>query len=1094
MAKSKIQGITIEIGGNTQPLNKAIKEAMKASEGLAGELTQINKLLKVDPSNVDLLRQKQTVLNTLLDSTRKKLQLLEKAYKESTPEEVGEDAYRELERAVISAQNQVNKYEKQLNDTNDEIDNAGKRTNTFKNSIKEAGDESKKMSTTAKAAFAAVGAAIAAAGAKAISFLTSSVEESKELQGDMSRLEQNAKNAGMTLDDVAGSMEYLVGVTDEVDSSVEGLSNLMAAGFKGDQLTQAVDALSGAIIKFPDTLKVESLADSLQETLATGKATGQFAELLDRLGVSADSFSADLAKCTTQAEKQELALKTLADAGLSEINEEYKAANRSLLAYTASQFRYEQSVARLGKAMQPAMTAWQDAMTGVVDAATEVVETAQFEQVIEKIGDAIEDLTRTALPPLLDFVEFLADNSDMILTLITSIGAGFASWNVGKVISNMIGGFSSLTAMIKGTTTAAGGLNKVLAANPIGAVLSAVSALVPLITSSIDRASKASEEVQKLADAANDLKDSVEGSRDSFADTNAEIAAQADVAADLFDEMEKIKKSSGEASEKQAQLRTVGSQLKSIYPDLTQEIDNYVNGVEGSSDALRDAIKAAKEYSAAQAEAKFVGEMTDAYVEAEVAIRKTNAERNKLIQDLRESGVSDADIERMQELGETTSWVGTQFSTLNPVIQEGAKQFRAFAEADAANAETMDMASSAVSEYGIDFENAANTVAENGTTITDTVQSISDAEAALLLQRVAAGETLAEADAASLETWKTNNADRAAAMEEFYADQIAFYEGIADAAISSNEIIKTSEQQGFKDRAKALEENLATMQTFKYNYETMMSQLPEAGQKYLQTLGAQDAKFLQDMVDMWGNGGTDAVMDFVNNLESAYALEIPGVQSQIVSGVGEVGEAAIAEAEKFGGNAGERWAVYMQQKTAEQQEGLIDSAEAAAFNVWDATDRKIEDLDFPGLGKDICDDIAAGINSSVDTVRKAGARIASAIKSSMRVNGTVSATMAGSQAKINVRWYDQGGLFDTPQIIGIAERRPEFVGAAEDLQTFINLSVRDAFRGGYAMPVGASGVENINISMPVTVNGKMTDGEIKHMMTTVRRELGRLVG
>lgn len=47
---------------------------------------------------------------------------------------------------------------------------------------------------------------------------------------------------------------------------------------------------------------------------------------------------------------------------------------------------------------------------------------------------------------------------------------------------------------------------------------------------------------------------------------------------------------------------------------------------------------------------------------------------------------------------------------------------------------------------------------------------------------------------------------------------------------------------------------------------------------------------------------------------------------------------------------------------------------------------------------------------------------------------------------------------------------------------------------GTPCPVGASGVENINISMPVTVNGKMTDGEIKHMMTTVRRELGRLVG
>lgn len=1094
MAKSKIQGITIEIGGNTQPLNKAIKEAMKASEGLAGELTQINRLLKIDPSNVDLLRQKQTVLNTLLDSTRKKLQLLEKAYKESTPEEVGEDAYRELERAVISAQNQINKYEKQLKDTNDEIDNAGKRTGTFKKNIKEAGDESKKMSTTAKAAFAAVGAAIAAASAKAISFLTSSVEESRELQGDMSRLEQNAKNAGMTLDDVAGSMEYLVGVTDEVDSSVEGLSNLMAAGFKGDQLTQAVDALSGAIIKFPDTLKIESLADSLQETLATGTATGQFGELLDRLGVSADAFSADLAKCTTQAEKQELALKTLADAGLAEVNEEYKAANKSLLDYTSSQFRYEQSVARLGKAMQPAMTAWQDAMTGVVDAATEVVETAQFEQVIEKVGDAIEDLTRTALPPLLDFVEFLADNSDMILTLITSIGAGFASWNVGKVISSMIGGFSSLTTMIKGTTEAAGGLNKVLAANPIGAVLSAVSALIPLITSAYDVATSAPEVIEKIGDEAEALKESAESAKDAFRDETVEIAAQAEVAGDLFDEMENIKKSSGDAGEKQAQLQAIGQRLKALYPDLTQEIDNYTNGVDGSADALRDAIEETKNLSEAQIEAKYIEKMTEAYGDAAVAIKEIEFSRENLAKALKSQGMSDSDIEWAQEVASNMSELAQVASWVPPQVQAAANGFRKLNQAEEDANATIDMTNAALAEHGVTIGDTAQTVAEDGETITNTIQSISDAEAALLLQRVAAGETLAEADAASLETWKANNADRAAAMEEFYAAQIAFYEGIADAAVSSNEIINTAEQQGFEERAEALEANLATMQKFKENYELMMSQLPEAGQKYLQTLGEQDAKFLQDMVDLWGNGGTDAVMDFVNNLESAYALEMPGAQDQIISGVSAAGKAAVAEAEKFGGNAGEHWAVYMQQKTAEQQEGLIDSAEAAAFNVWDATDRKIEDLDFPGLGKDICDDIAAGINSSVDTVRKAGARIASAIKSSMHVRGTVSATMAGSQANINVRWYDQGGLFDTPQIIGIAERRPEFVGAAEDLQTFINLSVRDAFRGGYAMPVGASGVENINISMPVTVNGKMTDGEIKHMMTTVRRELGRLVG
>lgn len=643
----------------------------------------------------------------------------------------------------------------------------------------------------------------------------------------------------------------------------------------------------------------------------------------------------------------------------------------------------------------------------------------------------------------------------------------------------------------------------------IGLVGAAAAVLVPLISDSINRASKASEETQKLADAAKTLKEETDEAAASFSDSSAEMAAQADIAGDLFAEMEKIKASSATASEKQSLLRVEGEKLKALYPDLADEVDNYTNGVEGSADALRDAIQAAKNLSQAQIEAAYVEEMAEAYKDASVAIKTTEGQRKQFIQELKNAGFSDDDIEWMRDLGENSTWVEAQFRELNPVVYNLAKEFRAFSEADAANTETIEQANAALSEYGVTISDTAQTVAEDGETITDTVKSISDAEAELLIQRVAAGETLAEADAASLETWKTNNEERAAAMEEFYADQIAFYEGIADAAVSSNEIIKTSEQQGFKDRAKALEENLATMQTFKDNYELMMSQLPEAGQKYLQTLGAQDAKFLQDMVDLWGNGGTDAVMDFVNNLESAYALEMPGAQDQIISGVSAAGEAAVAEAEKFGGNAGEHWAVYMQQKTAEQQEGLIDSAEAAAFNVWDATDRKIEDLDFPGLGKDICDDIAAGINSSVDTVRKAGARIASAIKSSMHVRGTVSATMAGSRANINVRWYDQGGIFNTPQIIGIAERRPEFVGAATDLESFIDKAVRESvaninpaiYRGVDFDRFGqVSSSQNVNINVPVQmmVSKSLTDADIarsaKSITRVVSRELGRLVG
>src|SRR5699024_7047347 len=86
----------------------------------------------------------------------------------------------------------------------------------------------------------------------------------------------------------------LSAISDETDSNVEAVSNLLATGFDDNQLLEAIDALSGAVIQFPDTLKIESLSDSLEETLATGEATGQFGEMIERLGLSLEEFNEGL--------------------------------------------------------------------------------------------------------------------------------------------------------------------------------------------------------------------------------------------------------------------------------------------------------------------------------------------------------------------------------------------------------------------------------------------------------------------------------------------------------------------------------------------------------------------------------------------------------------------------------------------------------------------------------------------------------------------------------------------------------------------------------------------------------------------------------
>ena len=77
--KNTIKGLTIEIGGDTTKLGQALQNVEDKSQSLSGELRDINRLLKFDPGNADLLAQKQKVLAEAVENTGKKLETLREA-------------------------------------------------------------------------------------------------------------------------------------------------------------------------------------------------------------------------------------------------------------------------------------------------------------------------------------------------------------------------------------------------------------------------------------------------------------------------------------------------------------------------------------------------------------------------------------------------------------------------------------------------------------------------------------------------------------------------------------------------------------------------------------------------------------------------------------------------------------------------------------------------------------------------------------------------------------------------------------------------------------------------------------------------------
>lgn len=416
--RSRIRGITVEIGGDTTKLDKALQGTNKYVSETEKKLKDVDRLLKLDPKNVELLDQKQRLLAQSVEATSTKYEMLKQAAESATVSNVQygkwEKALASLQGQITKTANEVTKFEKAAKDLEalgfapdsaevleftDRAETAKEKLDRLKASVSEtfealgrpmsidqwddlqrelsetktAADDAKdafdgfnpalsRFGSTAedisgkagKVADATRGVSIAAGGL--LTAMLGSVKGTEEFRSDLSKLETNAQRAGVGLGSTKEALRQLNAVSDETDSSVEALSNLLQSGVTESNLQRAVENLAGAAISFPDTIKIESLADSLQETLSTGEATGQFAEVLDRIGVSTENFNAQLSQVPGEADKLNFALDTLQNQGLAGVYNAWIQNNSAMIENKDANLEFQESLARLAETMQPLMT------------------------------------------------------------------------------------------------------------------------------------------------------------------------------------------------------------------------------------------------------------------------------------------------------------------------------------------------------------------------------------------------------------------------------------------------------------------------------------------------------------------------------------------------------------------------------------------------------------------------------------------------------------------------------------------------------------------------------------------------------------------
>ena len=146
-----IKGIKIEIDGDTQPLQKALKNVNKDATDATQELKQIDKALKFDTGNVTLLTQKQEVLQKQVATTKEKLETLRQAQSQVEQQfkngDIGADQYRAFQREVETTKNVLKGYEGKLANVNQALAENGSATQNNKNQLKELQNEQKQLAS-----------------------------------------------------------------------------------------------------------------------------------------------------------------------------------------------------------------------------------------------------------------------------------------------------------------------------------------------------------------------------------------------------------------------------------------------------------------------------------------------------------------------------------------------------------------------------------------------------------------------------------------------------------------------------------------------------------------------------------------------------------------------------------------------------------------------------------------------------------------------------------------------------------------------------------------------------------------------------------
>ena len=400
----------------------------------------------------------------------------------------------EMSGGLVAAAKAAKKSGKNIDDS---MMQATRKVVAFKNkSLTALGDFAKKGVKAAGAAVAGMTAAFIA--------LDGATEEYRVAQG---KLNAGFQAAGFSADVARKSYRNFYAILGDADTATEA-SQLLANMAKNEkEVTKWTRIAAGVHGTFGDSLPIEGLVESANETARTGQVTGVFADALNWVGIMEDDFNAKLEKTTDVSKRNQLIMDTLSKT-YDKAADSFYANNQQVINARRNHATLDEMLAKVGDTSSKLKSQlW--VLAGAAEDGS--IRSGSALDWVQKKADALTDwLSNLDLSNLKkqfdekfpqtlqkagDAVQWCRDNSD---TLIATLKVLAGMWAVKKVLDfnsgltnsiSTIGGaittLLTMTGVLGGQAAATGtatvaqtGLNTAMAANPIGAVILAIEALI----------------------------------------------------------------------------------------------------------------------------------------------------------------------------------------------------------------------------------------------------------------------------------------------------------------------------------------------------------------------------------------------------------------------------------------------------------------------------------------------------------------------------------------------------------------------------------------------------------------------------------------